>query len=139
MNQFNIWVPPTAGYRAEAQARAAAKEYDEDLDFGRNEATGQWCVFLRQGTTQLTAGRNLPVLGFDHVPTPDEIKRKLYLTDARRRGLEIVDEIQRHNDQIQENFDEATNEAARETAEAFEWGFRKLGKTEHKRVFLGGN
>lgn len=135
----SIWVPESHKWRGLAAARQAVKEYDTDLDFGFNEQTQQWCVFLKHGTTQLTQEGDLPILGFRDIPHPDDVKKRLYQSDARRRGLEIVDAIQRHNDDMHKELEHKAEEASNETAEAFEWGMRKMGHPGASvKVFIPG-
>jgi hypothetical protein len=131
-----IWTPPKAYDRAAAAASQAAKEYDARLGFGRNEETGQWVVFIRQGESEETRAGDLPILGFQTIPSPDEVKKRLYESDAVRRGSEILDAINRHNDEIQQRFKDAADDAIGETAEAMEWFNRQAGTHPVPRVFI---
>lgn len=131
-----FWVPASHEDRGAHLVNLAVREYDPDLSFGRNEQTGQWCIFLKHGTTAVTSEGDLPILGFSHIPTPEQATKRLYETDARRRGREIVDSIQRHNEELQRQTDVKAQEASDETAEAFEWGFRKMGAAPVSKVFV---
>lgn len=131
-----IWTPPKAYDRAATAASQAAKEYDARLGFGRNEETGQWVVFIRQGETEVSKGGDLPILGFDTIPGPDEVKKRLYQSDAVRRGDEILAAINRHNDELQQKFEDAASDASGEAAEALEWFNRKEGTHPVPRVFI---
>ena len=131
-----IWTPPKAYDRAAAAASQAAKEYDARLGFGRNEETGQWVVFMRQGETAETKAGDLPILGFETIPSPDEVKKRLYESDALRRGSEILAAINRHNDEVRQTFADAADDAIGETAEAMEWFNRQLGTHPVPRVFV---
>ena len=132
----NIWVPPSVGFKEETAVRTAVKEYDPNLDFGRNENTGQWCIFLKHGTSQATSKNDLPILGFDSVPHPDAALRRLHQADALRRGREIMDSIERHNDSIRDGLERETDDAGGQLAETFEWAFRKMGKAPHSKTII---
>jgi hypothetical protein len=101
-----------------------------------NEATGQWCIFLKHGATELAQHADLPILGFSHIPHPEDAIKRLYNSDARRRGQEIVDAIQRDNDELKRQADQRAKEASDATAEAFEWGFRKMGAAPVTKIFV---
>lgn len=133
-----IWTPPKSYDRAAHAVSQAVKEYDYRLGFGKNEETGQWVIFMRQGETEDSRGGDLPILGFDTIPSPDAAKKKLYETDALRRGDEILDEINRHNDEINQKFADAADEAAWETAEALETFNRLEGTHPSPRIFVPG-
>lgn len=137
-----LWLPYSYRTRAVIEARKAVQEYDPNLDFGFNERTKQWCVYLKQGTMPVSEEADYPILGFPHglekVPTPDEIKKRLYETDALRRGVKILEEIERHNNQILKKYEDRAKDADRFLAEALEWGFRKMGseKAPAQKVFF---
>jgi len=134
----NVWLPPSHEFRGLAAARKAAKEYDANLDFGRNEKTGQWCVFIRHGTMPCASEGDFPVLGFQDIPDPGLIQRRLYESDAQRHN--IVAQIQRHNSQLEKERDKISREKSAELAEHMEWGFRKMDsdKAPTRKVFFTG-
>lgn len=131
----SIWLPET-GVTDLAAIRVdrAVKEYDENLRFGRNEETGQWCVFLlRRGFAPL------PVLGFRDIPHPEDAVKRLYQADAQRRGEEILDEVNRHNRE-QERLENAATEqqigqAVEDAAEHAERLARLAGSTRYGKSF----
>lgn len=134
-----LWVPQhAADDRAAWKVHQAVKQYDENLAFGRNEQTGQWCIFLRQGTNKITDTHDLPILGFPEIPHPDDAVKRLMQTDARRRGHEILDELNAHNESIEEIRKAKADDAIGQTAEAFEWGYRQMGKHPNTRIFVPG-
>jgi hypothetical protein len=117
---------------AALRVERVVNEYDEQLTFGRNEETGQWCVFLvRRGE------QPLPILGFDHIPHPEDVLKRLYQSDSKRRGNEILDEMNRHNAQAEKEREVVASEADARLAEVAEWALRTEGKTPHKKVVLG--
>lgn len=118
--------------------RKAVKEYDANLDFGQHPDTGQWCIFLRQGTSAVTKEVDLPILGFEDIPHPDDALKRLYQSDALRTGNEILDNINRVNADIEKQREASGEQASAETAEAFDWGFRQMGKAPHSKVFIPG-
>ena len=118
--------------------RTAVREYDPNLDFGRNERTGQWCIFLKRGTGEASKEVDLPILGFNEVPHPDDALRRLHQADALRTGNEILDKITKNNADIEARKEVAAQEATQAAAEGFDWGFRQMGKAPHSKVFIPG-
>jgi hypothetical protein len=84
----------------------------------------------------LTAESDLPVLGFEDIPHPDDALRRLHQADALRTGHEILDQINRANKEIQDDKDLVAQQAIEETAEGFDWGFRQMGKAPYSKVFI---
>lgn len=136
--KVSMWVPTSHQDRQAALVNKAVREYDPDLGFGLNEATGQWCIFLKHGATEMASEADLPILGFSHIPNPDDAVKRLYDTDARRRGREILDAINRNNKDIEDAAEQRTVEATEQAAEAFEWAFRKEGKAPISKVYMPG-
>ena len=137
-NKSNIWVPESFGHREVVRVRRAVKEYDPNLDFGRNELTGQWCIFLKRGTSKATEEVDLPIMGFNDIPHPDDAISRLHQADALRTGNEILDKIVKNNDDIEARREVAAQEASAQAAEGFDWGFRQMGKAPHTKVFIPG-
>jgi hypothetical protein len=131
-----MWLPGGFERREIEAVRKAVAAYDSNLDFAKNENTGQWCVFLKHGTMAGASRGDLPVLGFRDMPTPDQAVKKLYQSDAARHGKELLDDINRHNDDIHAGYAERTKNAEGELAEAFEWGMRTSNITPHKKVYI---
>lgn len=127
----NIWVPRSYEDKRAAAVSVAVREYDPNLGFGRNERTGQWCIFLKAGTSAVTVGGDLPIMGFNDIPHPDDALRRIHQADAVRTGREIMQSIERHNNDIQKKKDEVARLAVEESAEAFDWGFRQMGKAPY--------
>lgn len=136
MQTTTIWTPAGFEARESMATRRAVREYDENLDFGKNEKTGDWCVYLKRGTTVLSVHGDLPILGFQHLPGPDEVVKRIYETDAQRRGKAILEELNKHNETQHDEGRRAVADAEGQVAETFEWGLRKQGATSHKRVYI---
>lgn len=134
--QSNIWVPSSFVDRQASKVNVAVREYDPNLGFGKNEKTGQWCIFLKHGSNALAQEADLPILGFDQIPHPDDALRRLHNADALRTGRQILDQIERQNKELHDQKDQAARQAVEETAEAFDWGFRQMGKAPHAKVFI---
>lgn len=132
-----IWTPPSYRFSGVAEARKAVQDYDQNLDFGFNEVTKQWCVYLKQGTMGASKDKDLPILGFNHIPGRDEVQKRLYQSDALRRGHELLDQINRHNDELTKT--KQTDEDI-QLAETLEWALRKSDSdaVRHRKVFLPG-
>lgn len=107
-------------------------EYDERLYFDRNPETGQYCVYLKTVPSE----PDLPIFGWDYVPDGEAALRRIYQADALRHGEEILDQIDRANTEKTRPYDEAVDEATGQLAEAFEWGFRKMGAHPESRIFV---
>lgn len=111
---------------------AAVQEYDEHLRFGRNEETGQWCIYRLMGS----AAPPLPILGFNDIPHPDDALKRLYQSDALRHGERILDEMNRDNEALKQPFEDAANEGAGIAADALEWGTRKAKGAEAHKIIV---
>lgn len=133
-----MWVPASHEIREATAVRNAVRTYDPDLSFGRNEETGQWCIFLRQGANKAASEWDLPILGFNDIPSPEAAMDRLIASDARRRGTEILDELNKSNQDIEDLRKRRADDAIGSTAEAFEHGFRKMGKHPSARIFVPG-
>ena len=130
-----IWLPGvgTADIRM-ASLDAAAQEYDPILRFGRNEDTGQWCVFVvKRGMAPL------PVLGFSEMPERDYMLRRIYEADSVRHGAKMLDDIERHNESLQEPGRAIAADAEEHLTETMEWAFRQQGATPYSRVHMNPN
>lgn len=129
-----LWLPGVGVAPLSVRAASkAVKEYDAGLALGRHEQTGDWVVFIVDGPE----GRPFPVFGLGReLPGADEIKRRLYLADTKRRGGKIVADIERRNDVKRAELRLKSDDAAGIAAEAFEWGHRQMGTHPNPRVFV---
>lgn len=117
-----------------ATAQMAVKEYDADLLIGRDEQSGDWVVLLDSRKHDLPPH---PVLGLGpELPGVDEIKRRLYMADTRKRGREIVADIHRHRAREEARMRAETHDAAGEVAEALESLARSEGRHPSPRIFV---
>lgn len=126
----NIWVPPSHYDKMAVSVRVAVREYDPELNFGINEANGQWCIFMERH------GERIPILGFRGIPHPDDALKRLYKSDTRRHGSKILDEMNAHNEKLKAEADYKANEALGEVAEVAEYAAREdgyVGTTPRKR------
>lgn len=101
----------------------AVNEYDERLYFKRNEETGQWCIYMKMPHGEAP----YPVFGFDTMPSPLFAIESLVKADTMRQGEQILNDMNRKNDELMIPYDAAADSANGEMAEAFEWGYRKMG------------
>ena len=86
---MRLWLPNTVNYEAYRVDRAV-REYDERLMFGRNEDTGDWCVFMRMPSPQ----EPFPVFGFgSRIPDPVEALAKVQEGHLVRHKERIWKEI----------------------------------------------
>lgn len=130
-----IWLPGQGMTDlSERRVDAAVNEYDENLRFGKNDETGQYCIFLiRRGFDPL------PILGFNEIPHPEDAVRKLWRADAMRRGNEILDQMNKENEEARKADEYAADQGIEQAAEGFEWLMRTQGQTPYKRVYTGNN
>lgn len=130
-----IWLPdhgtvPIHMY----EAANAVSDYDPDLVLGRNEATGTWQVFIKNGPH---GGQPFPVFDLGReLPSYTQIQKKLYNADVRRHGHKIVEQMQRRVDAKKAALDKEGLDVAGETAEFIEWGMRDLGMLPKLRIFV---
>jgi hypothetical protein len=125
---------------------SAVSEYDERLMFAQHPENGQWVIMLKMpsdydgpdglsldGTTKV-----IPILGFDNIPHPDDALKRLYQTDTLRWGEQILDDMNRRNEDRKKQFDAQAAEGSGEAAEAMEWFYRNEGKHPQARIFVPG-
>lgn len=112
----------------------AVSEYDERLYFDRNLETGQYCIYLRT----IPSEPDLPLFGFDEIPQPLEAVGRLHRADTLRHGEQILDDMKRRNENNLEPLRRKTDDAEGQTAEGFEWAFRKMGAHPSPRIFVPG-
>jgi len=66
------------------------RQYNDRLSFDVNEDTGDYCIFMDMPSPE----PRVPVLGFGNkVPSIDEARKKLYLSDTQVHGMKIYDQI----------------------------------------------
>lgn len=137
MAQSDIWtpgwgfVPPHV-----ATAQKAVEEYDADLLIGRDERSGDWVVLLDSRRHDMPPH---PVLRLGpELPGVDEIKRRLYMADTRKRGRKIVDDIAREREREQARMNSITHDAAGEVAEAMDSALHLMKRHPVPRIFVPG-
>lgn len=130
----SIWLPGSGLVPIHVrQAMQAVEEYDAELELGQDTRNGQWVVLLSRGPE----GRPFPVLGLGYeLPAPEEIKRRLYMADTRRRGREIVADVVRANSRRQKELRDATHERGGEVAEAVDTAFHLMKRHPRPRIFV---
>lgn len=117
------------------RANQAANEYDERLTFKQHPESGQWCVFISTERGLGFDNNEFPVLGFDDVPIPDEVKRRLYETDAVRHGDRIRSEMNKRNEARKAETEYRLDQQASATAEKMEHAIRKAGDAPYHKSF----
>lgn len=118
---------------------AAVSEYDERLFAARHPETNHPGVFIKMPPSYdgdnglvISGQRAIPVLVFPGgFPHPDHVLGELHKRDAVRRGTEILDEINRRNDQLKAAGNHAASEAAGEVAEVMASARHQLGLTPY--------
>lgn len=122
---MNIWIPNKGDMDTRAwRVDKAMSEYDERLMFGRNEETGDWCVFIRMPRPQPP----YPVLGFgDTIPEAHVALERLRASDTLRHGDKIYNDVMRSQKEYKAQFEYSSNQAAEESVEVIEHMMRKKG------------
>lgn len=119
-----IYVPGIGQTSTESRAvDKAVNEYDERLYFKQNEDTGQWCVYIKMPHGEAP----IPVFGFDQIPSPLFAIESLQKADSLRHGEQIYDDMLKRNEEHDKPYHDAVDQSNGETAEMFEWAFRKMG------------
>lgn len=123
----------------------AVNEYDERLFAARHPHNGQDTIFLKMSPFAEPFGddgldihgqRCIPIMAFPTgFPETHEVLGRLHRADAVRRGDEILDEINRHNDKVRGVIRARAAERAGEVAEIAESAFHREGKTSYHRSF----
>lgn len=122
-----IYIPGIGQTSTESRAvDKAVNEYDERLNFRRNEDTGQWCVYIKMPHGEAP----VPVFGFDQIPSPLFAVESLHKADSLRHGEKILDEMNKRNDDLLIPYNEAADDANGQMADAFEWAYRKMGSAK---------
>lgn len=120
-----IWIPGKGEHDIRVwRVDKAVSEYNERLMFGRNEDTGDWCVFIKAPHPQ----DPIPVLGFGgEIPEPDAAIKRLYEADTLRHGDKILNNILREQAEYKRQLEYASSQAAEESAEVIEHMMRMRG------------
>lgn len=132
----DIWIPGVGFVPPHIRgAMKAIEEYDHELTLGLDNRTGNYVVLL---DSELL-GRSHPVLDLGpELPGHDEIKRKLYMSDTRRRGAKIVADVERANEKARARMSAETHEGAGEVAEAMDVALHKMKRHPTPRIFVPG-
>ena len=122
---MNIWIPGKGEYDIRVwRVDNAVREYNERLMFGRNEDTGDWCVFIKAPHPQ----DPIPVLGFgSEIPHPDDAVKRLYESDTLRHGDAILKQVIREQKEYRDRLDYAADQATQDSAEHIEHMMRMRG------------
>jgi hypothetical protein len=120
-----IWIPGKGEHDIRVwRVDKAVREYNERLMFGRNEETGDWCVFIKAPHPQ----DPIAVLGFgDEIPEPDAAIKRLYEADTLRHGDKILNTILREQADYKKQLEYASSQASEESAEVIEHMMRMRG------------
>jgi hypothetical protein len=121
----------------------AVNEYDERLFAAKNPRNGLDTIFIKMSPftdwmtddgLDIDGQRCIPVMAFpEGYPSPAEVLSRIYAVDAVRRGAEILDEINKHNESLKEAERYTASESAGETAEVMESVMHRLGHTSYHR------
>jgi len=103
---------------------------------GQFKDTGEWGIFVARGTRE-SGGQPFPVFNLGReLPSREQIQKRLYEGDVRRRGKEIVDEIDRHFDAEQKKLADIASDGAGQLSEAIDSHMRAQGGHPFPRVFV---
>jgi hypothetical protein len=132
---MDIWLPGSGTVPVGSiNASKAVEDYDPDLMLGRNEQTGDWHVFVKNGPH---GGQPFPVMYLGtELPPYEEIRRLLYTNDVRRHGAKIIDAIEQRKAAERERLEKQHHDENADVAEHIEWGFRQMGSHPNPRIFV---
>jgi hypothetical protein len=131
---MQLWKPGISYYKEALPVRAAIQSYDERLEFGFHPATGQWVAALNMENRHPDGP--MIVMGWNEIPNPRDAVQRLQAADTRRHGDDMLKRLNDHNEQVRKEQATEANEAIAETAEAFEWAYRREGKHPNPRIFV---
>lgn len=128
-----VWLPESYHDKKISSVQRALTQYDELLRFGRNEDTGQWCVFRLMPRNSDNIPELWPIIGWDEIPEAEFVMHKVQDADLMRNGDAILREIERKNAARSKRMEDAAQEGAGEAAEALESFLHAQGKTGYHR------
>lgn len=137
LEQVPIWLPGSARVdRHEARVDRAVQEYDQRLRFGRNEATGDWCIFIKFPPNDEGFPELYPILGFGReVPGPHEALKRLYEADTLRHGARMLDQMNAHNEKLKAASEPEIEAAKDELVLGIESYARNQGQTGYSKSY----
>lgn len=128
----NLWIPSGTESKEIRLAVNEVEAYDPRLTLAKHEITGDWVIF-----TKLDNGALYPVIGLGKdLPSPDYLRQRILNADTRRQGEQMLYHINKKNEEIRKQNERPVRDGIGKTAEALEWGYRKLGKHPVNRVFV---
>lgn len=138
----HIWLPGVGNTDLSVmKVDKAVREYDERLRFGRNELTGDYCIFIKMprnyiGGVPSPEGPLYPVIGFGkEIPEAGYAIHRLRKADTMRHGEAILREMNKHNESVTADIDKAADDAVGIAAEAIEWFNRDQAKTRYTKIY----
>lgn len=140
-----MWLPGSRGVTDLAvwRVQEAVNRYDARLHVGRNEDNGQWCVFIR--TRPGGDWPELyPVLGLTEPPhdprtlDPRDVLNRIWNADTLRRGQEMIDWLEKTQEEYRAKEAKASLEVAEIGAEVMEFAHRLSGTHPETRVYMNG-
>jgi hypothetical protein len=138
-NQPSVWLPPTAGIIPPdvRQAQLAIEAYSPDLELGKDERRGTWCVVWKDGP----GGAPFPALALTNDPSEplpgyEQIQALLYKADVARQGREFMEKLRKEMEAERMSEIKELRQKAEDTAEHLEHAFRRAGKTAYTKVFV---
>lgn len=116
---------------AASRVNRAVAHYDERLSFSQNHTTGQWCVFMKAPHNEAP----IAISGWDNIPHPDDVLKKLYERDSLRHGEKLLDDIHKHNESIRQVYRDKAADASGQIAERTAHILHVDGKTPYHQSF----
>lgn len=130
----SIWLPRVGQVDSRAwRVNLAVKEYDERLSLGRNEETGDWCIYIKMPADHDPP--YFPVLGFGPTqPTdPQAVVERLQRADLQRHGSRLYSELMQAHERRKRESRAVSLEQAGIAAEALEYLAHRSGRTPYKK------
>jgi hypothetical protein len=114
----------------------AVRHYDRYLRFGYNPENQDYILYVvmpRDFDSYyfIDGEPAYPVIGFGkEIPSEDHVLARLRASDVRKRGVDVLNALNRHNEQLRRANDLVAAGPVEEAAERIEHLVRSLGMTE---------
>lgn len=104
------------------------QQYDERLFFKRNDANGDFCLFVKMPRPHNEYNPPFkPVRGWQSMPMLDEVFAWIHKWDTLRNGDRILKEIDDHNELARDVYRKRVKDAEGNASEQIEHVLRKNG------------
>ena len=134
-----IWLPRMGEVDVRVwKVNQAVKEYDERLSVGRNEETGDWCVYIKMPPGSYVELYPVHGLGPEMPTDPQPILEHLWKIDAARHGTQLLRDLEKGQEKWRAEQIRKQLEPNIILADVMEFAMRRFGQTPYTKVFVNG-